>query len=91
MMQPSNTPPDGDFVRYVERLTAGKPAPGAQAPLFAPKGSVPAEASFAPGSARPLSNKPFLTQVKSVIGLWATVQALARRAAEEAQKFQPRK
>ena len=34
-MHPSNTPPDGDFVKYLERLTAGKPAPGAQAALFA--------------------------------------------------------
>lgn len=27
MMPPSNTPPDGDFVRYIERLSAVKAPP----------------------------------------------------------------
>lgn len=37
MMQPSNTPPDGDFVRYVERLTAAQAVvPGAQQAQFQP-------------------------------------------------------
>jgi len=39
MMQPSNTPPDGDFVRYVECLTAAQAVvPGAQHKPFQPGG-----------------------------------------------------
>ena len=86
MMQPSNTPPDGDFVRYVERLTAGKPAPGAQENFLDAKKSVPAAAPLAALAGRPsvkaalepLARIPFLTHVKWVVVLWIATQALAR-------------
>lgn len=86
MMQPSNTPPDGDFVRYVERLTAGKAAPGAQENFFDPKKAVPADAPLAALAGRPslkaalepLARIPFLTHVKWVVALWIATQALAR-------------
>lgn len=84
MMQPSNTPPDGDFVRYVERLTAGKAAPGAQENFFDPKKSMPADASRDALAGRPsvraglqpLAQIPFLTHVKWVVALWIATQAL---------------
>ncbi|CAN5219283.1 hypothetical protein BH10PSE16_BH10PSE16_43630 [soil metagenome] len=87
MMQPSNTPPDGDFAAYVERLTAGKAAPGAQKNQLAPtKEGGPADASFAASSAQPaakagletLTQIPFLRHVKWVVALWIATQALAR-------------
>ena len=33
MMPPSNTPPDGDFVRYIERISAVKAPPEPRARL----------------------------------------------------------
>ena len=86
MMQPSNTPPDGDFVRYVERLTAGKAAPGAQENFFDPKKAVSADAPLVAVAGRPsvkaalepLARFPFLTHVKWVVVLWIAAQALAR-------------
>ncbi|MFZ3140522.1 hypothetical protein [Polaromonas sp.] len=86
MMQPSNTPPDGDFAAYVERLTAGKAAPGAQGNPLAPKEGAPAEASFSASPTQPavkagleaLTQIPFLRHVKWVVALWIATQALAR-------------
>lgn len=85
MMQPSNTPPDGDFVRYVERLTAGKAAPGVQENFFGPQKAMPADVSRDALAGRPsvkaglepLARIPFLTHVKWVVVLWIATQALA--------------
>jgi len=79
MMQPSNTPPDGDFVRYVERLTAVQAVPGAQHKRFMPKDAVPAAGALAASPALP-SVTPilFLRHVKWGIGLWIATQILAR-------------
>ena len=49
MMPPSNTPPDGDFVRYIERLSAVKapPEPTARRPAAgqAQTGRLPSRAA----------------------------------------------
>ncbi|MBG6077032.1 hypothetical protein [Polaromonas sp. CG_9.11] len=75
-MQPSNTPPDGDFVRYLERLTAAQavardtPAPGATMAIQ----GLPSVAAGLKSMAR----IPFLRHVKWVAGLWVATQILAR-------------
>jgi hypothetical protein len=77
MMQPSNTPPDGDFVRYVERLTAAqavtRDAPAAGAPK-AISGLPPVRA----GQQSPAARIPFVRHVKWAAGLWVATQILAR-------------
>ena len=75
MMQPSNTPPDGDFVRYLERLTAAQAvardrvAAGAPVALaVAPSGTAGLQA---------VARIPFLRHVKWAVGLWVAAQILA--------------
>jgi hypothetical protein len=74
MMQPSNTPPDGDFVRYVERLASRQAAAAAgREDLLKLAGGAPAGA---PGL-KSVTRIPFLTHAKWVVGLWLSSQALA--------------
>ena len=76
MMQPSNTPPDGDFVRYLERLTAAqalaRDTPAAGAPVAIP-GLTSAKAVL-----ESVANIPFMRHVKWAAGLWVATQILAR-------------
>jgi hypothetical protein len=77
MMQPSNTPPDGDFVRYVERLTAVQAvardaAATAGAPL-AMTGLPALKAGLL--TAAPIA---FLRHAKWAAGLWVATQILGR-------------
>lgn len=76
MMQPSNTPPDGDFVRYVEGLTAAqavaRDTPAAGAPIAIP-GLPSAKAGL-----QSVASIPFMRHVKWAVGLWAATQILAR-------------
>lgn len=81
MNHPSDTPPDGDFVAYVERLTAGQAAPGARQDLFAPKKGAPAASPGQPlvkAGLERVTRIPFLRHVKWVVGLWIAAQLLAR-------------
>jgi hypothetical protein len=75
-MQPSNTPPDGDFVRYVERLTAAqavaRDTPAAGAPV-----AVAVSSSVKAGLPS-VAHIPFLRYVKWAVGLWIATQILAR-------------
>ena len=77
MMQPSNTPPDGDFVRYVDRLTTAQavarsaaPAAGAPAAMF----GLPSEQA----GLHPVAHIPFMRHLKWAVGLWVATQILAR-------------
>ena len=85
MMPRSNTPPNGDFVRYVERLTADKLPTETKAGMLAFKKTVtstetgPATENFGAMKVglEPLTQISFLRHVRWVFGLWLAVQLLA--------------
>jgi hypothetical protein len=84
---PSDTPPDGDFASYVERLTNANAAAGAREDLFKPqeKTSLRASSAVAARTATPpakpapavVTGAAFLTHVKWVVVLWIATQALS--------------
>ena len=76
MMQPSNTPPDGDFVRYVERLTAAQAVVRDGAAAGAP--IAVAVAPLGQAGLQSVARIPFLRHVKWAVGLWVGTQILAR-------------
>jgi hypothetical protein len=92
MIHPSDTPPDGDFASYVERLTGANATAGAREDLLKPQGPKDVSASSQPPSrfsagsgappaktvATPLAGISLLTHIKWVVGLWIATQALAR-------------
>ena len=92
MIHPSDTPPDGDFAAYVERLTGANAIAGAREDLLTPQGPKNASASSQPPSrfsassgtpsvktgSAPLAGISLLTHIKWVIGLWIATQALAK-------------
>jgi hypothetical protein len=97
MMHASNTPPDGDFVRYVERLTGSAAVPAVREDLFMPKDAGPGSTSFAASSGQPstkaalapLRGMSFWTHIKWVVALWIATQALAKLVPAASQLFIP--
>ena len=88
-MIPSNTPPDGDFARYIERLTNTKVDPLVRLSLLSPAargGGLPGGAANSAASKElldkaifeSLSKTPFMTHLKWVVGVWIATQFLAR-------------
>lgn len=91
MIHPSDTPPDGDFASYVERLTGANASAGAREDLLKPQGTEDAASQPSPPSrfsassgtpsvqpvAAPFTGVPLLTHIKWVVGLWIATQALA--------------
>lgn len=84
MNLPSNTPPDGDFVSYVERLTkANAPASHEDQPRPQEKISfrTPSPASPATPAAKPAtiagSGAAFIAHIKWVVILWIATQVLS--------------
>jgi hypothetical protein len=85
MNHPSDTPPDGDFASYVERLTNANAAAGAREDLFKPQEKPARHAAPPAGTATPPANPlpaaaggaAFLTHVKWVVVLWIATQALS--------------
>jgi len=83
---PSNTPPDGDFVAYVERLTHANAHASAEAredrlkpgekaaPRTSPTASI---AKPSAQSAKPAPVAAFATHVKWVVILWIATQVLS--------------
>jgi hypothetical protein len=91
MIHPSDTPPDGDFASYVERLTGDNASAGAREDLLkhqaskdvSPLSQSPSRFSASSGTpavkatAAPLAGMSILTHIKWVVGLWIGTQALA--------------
>ena len=85
MTPQSNTPPNGDFVRYVERLTADKAAMEIKKGMLASKESAgsPESGSATKGfkamkvGLEPLTQVSILRHVRWVFGLWVAVQLLS--------------
>ena len=86
MIHASDTPPNGDFAAYVERLTGARSVPAAREDLFMPKGGAAADVVFAASSGLPSAQASqafftpdsFLTHVKWVVALWLATKMLAR-------------
>ena len=90
MTQASNTPPDGDFVRYIEQLTALAPvstaAPTPEPRLYQSgttkaqpaKATLPGDSPVDKNVVAALVETSFFTHVKWVIGLWIASQVLAK-------------
>lgn len=90
MMQPSNTPPDGDFVRYVEQLTrtpalmlhdAGVPDPGHPQPAGVVTSPFPANPSQPSGASKDgapqlLKGLPLLKHLKWLVVMWVALKVL---------------
>jgi hypothetical protein len=87
MSLPSNTPPDGDFVSYVERLTnananlaAGvsedRPKPQEKISFRAPAPASPGTRPEKPATIA-ATGAAFLTHVKWVVILWIATQMLS--------------
>jgi hypothetical protein len=96
MMHTSNTPPDGDFVRYVESLTGSAAMPAVRENLFMPKSAGPGSTSFTASSSQPnakaalaLPDLSFWTHVKWVVALWIATQALAKALPAASYLFIP--
>ena len=86
MTPPSNTPPDGDFVAYVERLTGPKAGVNMREELFGAKSGTSVPTPFAASSGvpslkaelKPFNQIPFLKHVKWIFLLGIALQVLAR-------------
>lgn len=84
-MQPSNTPPDGDFVRYLEHLTAVQAVPDAQHKRFMFKDAMQGTGALAAIPALPLvkmgwqsvTQIDFRQHLKWGLGLWIVTQIMA--------------
>lgn len=84
MIPPSDTPPDGDFAAYVERMTVPKASMTMRAmreDLFTPKEGASATSSLAASSGLPsvkagllpLKRILFLRHLKWIVWLWVAV------------------
>jgi hypothetical protein len=83
MNQPSNTPPDGDFARYIEQLAGSsplvthedmrQPAVAMQPGIFSDKVAAPVKPALAP-----FAGIAFARHLRWLIAVWIATQLLTR-------------
>ena len=88
MIHASDTPPNGDFAAYVERLASTRTAAGGREDLFKSKPDSSVSPTFAASTGMASVQAPasrwtgisFASHAKWVVVLWIATQALARVA-----------
>ena len=78
MTQPSNTPPDGDFAAYIERLTGANAADGPHEDLLKSQAGAPAGTPSIKTLPEAVASLSFLGHLKWLVVAWFAIQALAR-------------
>lgn len=86
MKQPSNTPPNGDFARYIERLTGANAGQDKREDFFQSGDDAQAGEPFVQGSGtpsahgvpKPVAGMNFLKHAKWVAVAWIATQVLAK-------------
>jgi len=96
MTPPSNTPPDGDFAAYVERLTRAPAVPAPREDMIGNRASSPLGTPFAAASGalqapphRPWSASAILTHLKWLALIWIASLLLGKVVPGAAFLFMP--
>lgn len=78
MKQPSNTPPNGDFAHYIERLTGANAGQDKREDFYQSGDDAPAGTPSAHGVPKPVTGMNFLKHAKWVAVAWIATQVLAK-------------
>ena len=89
MNQPSNTPPDGDFARYIEQLAGSSPVV-AHKDMREPREALqPVAQASGKTAMTPFAGIAFTRHLRWLVGVWIATQVLTRFLPHAAYLFVP--